>query len=71
MGIDVHRGTGFCVAHSGLNGFDVLITGNQKRCGSMSQAVEGNERQLFFLRLALIESLKGLLKDLVWRGVIH
>ena len=37
----------------------------------MSEAVEGNDRQLFFWRLACIIAAKHILEGLIWSGVVH
>jgi len=37
----------------------------------MSEAVEGNDRQLFFWRLVCIIAAKHILEGLIWSGVVH
>ena len=51
--------------------FHIHSSGDQKRCCGMSEAVEGNYRQLIFREPIGIITAENVLQSLIWGGVVH
>ena len=71
VNIDVQRSGGQGVSKPGRNCADIHTGGNQKRGCGMSEAMEGNDRQLILWRLIGVITVKHILEDMIWGRVVH